>query len=110
MKPDSKILDDMAKMAGGAVNMFSGLQQQIRDDVRARIDELASRMNLVPREDLDRTTAMVKGLRDHVAALEKRIAALEGNKTQKTVQKTNKTAPQKTNKKTKKAAGGKKKK
>lgn len=71
MGPDPKILDDIARVAGGAVNILSGLQQQIREEIKARMDEMAARMELVPREDMDRAEA-------RIAALEKRIAALEG--------------------------------
>lgn len=73
MRPDPKILDDIARVAGGAVNLFSGVQQQVRDEIKSRMDEMASRMDLVPRDELDRALAMI-------AALEKRVAALEGKK------------------------------
>lgn len=72
MKPDPKILDDMARMAGGALNVFSGLQQQIREDVRARFEDMANRLDLVPREDFDQLQAMVVKLRQRVDALEKK--------------------------------------
>ena len=70
MGPDPKILDDIARVAGGAVNILSGLQQQLRDEIKSRIDEMADRMDLVPREDLDRAEA-------RISALEKRISFLE---------------------------------
>ena len=68
---DNKFFDDMARMAGGAVNMLSGLQQQIRDDVKSRIDEMAAKLDLVPREDLERLEA-------RVAVLEQALAAMAG--------------------------------
>jgi len=80
MKPDSKILDDLARVAGGAVNVFSGLQQQIRDDIKSRIDDMATKMDLVPRDDLDRALAQISALRSDVKALEKRVDALSGKK------------------------------
>jgi len=49
MGRDPKILDDMARVAGGAVNILSGVQQQIRDDVKARVDDMADRLDLVRR-------------------------------------------------------------
>lgn len=78
MGPDPKILDDLAKVAGGAVNILSGLQQQIRDEIKSRIDEMANRLDLVPREDLDRAEAMIEKLRRQQDAFEIRLAALEG--------------------------------
>ena len=70
MGPDPKILDDIARVAGGAVNI--GMQQQIREEIKSRMDDMAHRMDLVPREDLDRAMAMI-------AALEKRVEALENS-------------------------------
>ena len=71
MGPDPKLFDDIVRMAGGAVNIFSGLQQQIRDEIKSRIDETASRLDLVTREDMDRAEA-------RIARLEKELAALKG--------------------------------
>ena len=81
MRPDAKILDDIARVAGGAVNILSGVQQQIRDEIHARMDDAASRMDLVPREDLDRAMAMIAKLRARSDELEARLDALEGKKT-----------------------------
>jgi BMFP domain-containing protein YqiC len=73
IKPDPKFFDDLARVAGGAMNVFSGLKEQIESDVRARVEEMASRMDLVPREDFDR-------LELQVAALQKRVDELTGTK------------------------------
>lgn len=87
MGPDPKIFDDIARVAGGAVNIVSGLQQQIREDVKARIDEMASRMDLVPREDLDQALEQIKVLLSRVDMLEKRVDALEQPDSKKTITK-----------------------
>jgi len=93
MGPDPKILDDIARVAGGAVNILSGLQQQIREEIKARLEEMADRMDLVPREDMARAEA-------RIASLEKRVAALESAKSLKAVKTAEKkTAPKKTGKK-----------
>lgn len=73
MKPDPKIIDDLARMAGGAVNIFSGLQQQVREEIRSRVDEMLTRMDLVPREDFERLEAMVIQLRLRQEELEKQL-------------------------------------
>jgi len=73
MKPDPKIIDDLARMAGGAVNIFSGLQQQVREEIRSRVDEMLTRMDLVPREDFERLEAMVAQLRLRQEELEKQL-------------------------------------
>lgn len=53
------------------MNVFSGLREQVLNDVKARFDEMAARMDLVPREDFDR-------LQTQVAELQKRLDALQG--------------------------------
>lgn len=90
MKPDARIFDDIARLAGGAVNIASGMQQQIRDEIKARVEEMASRMDLVPREDFETLEAMVKKLRLEQEELKKRIETLESTNKPK------KTAPKKT--------------
>ena len=80
-QPDFKILDDLARVAGGAMNVFSGLREQILSDVKLRFDELAARMDLVPRDDFER-------LVERVNALQKQVDALSGSKkTQKAADK-----------------------
>ncbi len=68
MKPDPRIFDDITRMAGGAMNVFSGIREQILNDVKARFDELAHRMNWVPREDFDRLEMRVKELEKKMGA------------------------------------------
>ncbi len=79
-KLDPRFLDDIARVAGGAVNIVSGLQNQLREDVRSRMDSLADRADLVPREDLERAEAMLQKLRQRVDALEARLDKIEGKK------------------------------
>ena len=69
MKPDPRIFDDLSRVAGGAMNVFSGLREQILNDIKTRFEEMASRMDLVPREDFDRLEAQVKDLQKQIAAL-----------------------------------------
>lgn len=75
--PDPKILDDLARVAGGAVNVLSGLQEQIRNDIRDRMEEMATRLDLVPRDDLEQAKAMIAKLRTQVQTLESRVDLLE---------------------------------
>ena len=101
-KFDPRFLDDIARVAGGAVNIVSGLQNQLREDMRSRMDNLADRADLVPREDLERAEAMIQKLRQRIDGLETRLDKIEGKKS---------TAPKASAKKTvkKPASKGKKK-
>jgi BMFP domain-containing protein YqiC len=76
--PDPKMFDDIARVAGGAVNLLSGLQQQIQSDIKTRLDEMAVRLDLVPREDLDRAEARIAALEKTVAALKEKIDPKQG--------------------------------
>ncbi len=75
MKPDPRMFEDLTRMAGGAMNVFSGLREQILNDVKTRMEELASRLDLVPREDFERLEAQVKDLRKQVESLKSGTAA-----------------------------------
>lgn len=77
MSKREKIFDDIARVAGGSVSVLSGLQRQIREDVRSRIDELALKMDWVPRSEFERLEAMVVKARKEQETLEKRVKALE---------------------------------
>lgn len=79
-KFDPRFLDDIARVAGGAVNIVSGLQQQLREDLRSRVDSMADRADLVPREDMQRAEAMIATLRSRVDDLEARLDKIEGRK------------------------------
>lgn len=75
-----RILDDIAKVAGGGVSILSGVRSQIRNDVRTRIDDIAHRMDLVPREDFDRLEAVLQETRARCEELEQRLEKLEKKK------------------------------
>lgn len=98
MKPDPRIFDDLSRVAGGAMNVFSGLREQLLNDIKARFEEMATRMDLVPREDFDRLEAQVKELQKQVAALSGKKEPAQKPAAAKTAPK--KAAPKKPAKKT----------
>lgn len=104
-KLDPRFLDDIARVAGGAVNIVSGLQQQLREDLKSRVDDMANRADLVPREDMERAEAMIQKLRSRVDELEARLDKIEGKKAPVA-----KAAPKKKTEAKKSAPKGKKKK
>lgn len=74
MRPDPHFFDEMAKLAGGAANAFSGVQQQIREEIKTRVEEFATRMDLVPREDLERVESLLSDAIKRIEALEENTA------------------------------------
>lgn len=77
MPNDSKLLDDLARVAGGAVSLISTVRSQIQADVRSRVDSYADRLDLVSRAEVERLQALVAALRSEQDALKKRVAELE---------------------------------
>ena len=75
-----RILDDMARLAGGAVSLIGGVGQQAASEMRSRVDDLASDMDLVPREDFKRVEHLLSQSLLRIEALEKRIEKLEKKK------------------------------
>ncbi|MCD8497466.1 MAG: accessory factor UbiK family protein [Alphaproteobacteria bacterium] len=59
----AKILEDLSQLAGGVVSMASGLGRQIKEEIRARVDEVILKMDFVPRSEFERLEALVQKLR-----------------------------------------------
>lgn len=77
MQSESKILDDLAKLASGAAGALHGLRGEAEAAFRARLVRIAAEMDLVPRDEFEAFREMALEAREHAAELEKRIAALE---------------------------------
>ncbi len=73
----SKFFDDLAGVAGGAVSILAGLREEMAAMVRARVDEVVRRLDLVKREEFDAMAELARRGRAQAEALEKRVAALE---------------------------------
>lgn len=71
-KPNVRALDDIASLAGGAVNILASLRHQMRNEIKSRIDETIDRLDLVPREDYDSLQARVNELSERLQKLEEK--------------------------------------
>lgn len=80
MQKREKILDDVARIAGGTVGAFSGLTHNIREEVKSRVTEIVDRLDLVPRADLDRLETIIQETRTQNEDLKLRIEKLEKKK------------------------------
>jgi BMFP domain-containing protein YqiC len=75
----SKIIDDISQLAGGAVGLLNGVGQQVRGDMKARIEDMAADMDLIPRDEFERVEALLqKALTDN-EDIKKRLEKLEKN-------------------------------
>ena len=64
-------------MLGGAAGLTGGLSKSIQEDIKSHVDSFAAKMNLVPREDLERVETVLEQTRKMVEEQEKRIQDLE---------------------------------
>lgn len=72
-----KFFDDLAGVAGGAMSALAGLREEAEGTLRARVEDVIRKLDLVRREDLEAVQEMAANARSAQAAMEARIAALE---------------------------------
>lgn len=77
MSKPAQIIDDIAQLAGGATGILGGAGQHLRDDIKARVEDMADRLNLVPRADLDRVEALLNKALAEQKELKQRLEKLE---------------------------------
>ena len=77
MQTDSHILDDVARVATGAMGAASGLKGELDAMVRRRLESILARMDLVPRDEFDAVKEMAARARIESEALAERVAKLE---------------------------------
>lgn len=77
MQNENKILDDLAKLATGAVGVLQGLRGEIQEAVQQQIDKIVDRMELVSREEFEAAKEMAMLARKENEKLSARILALE---------------------------------
>lgn len=87
MQTKNRILDDLAKVANGAVSTLVGVKSEIEGTIRQQLERLLSDMDLVARDEFEAMKAVAIAARTEQEKMEKRIQALEAHianpKTQK---------------------------
>ena len=77
MQTDSHILDDVARVATGAMGAASGLKGELDAMVKRRLEGILAQMDLVPRDEFDAVKEMAVRARSESEALAERVAQLE---------------------------------
>jgi hypothetical protein len=77
MSDRPRIFDDMAGMAGGAMSVLSGMKAEAEALMRARVEDVLRRLDVVRREEMDAALEMAARARAGQEAAESRLAALE---------------------------------
>lgn len=77
MQTDNRFLDDLAKVATGALGVAAGMRAEAEVLLRQRFERFLSDMDLVTRDEFDAVKAMAAAARAEQETLQKRVAALE---------------------------------
>ena len=77
MQTQNRILDDMARLAGGTLGVFAGLRAEIDALVKQQMQRLLGDMDLVTREEFEAVKAMAAKAREEQDVLAERLAQIE---------------------------------
>lgn len=77
MQTDNRLLDDLARLATGAMGAAAGLTQELQAFWRQQLERIVADMDLVPREEFEAVKAMAQKARMEQEALAARLAELE---------------------------------
>ncbi len=77
MQTENRLLDDLARLASGALGTVTGMRDEFESRMRDHFERILGRMNLVRRDEFDAAQAMIAKARAAQEALEARVAALE---------------------------------
>ena len=97
MQTSNNILNDMAKVASGAVSAVTGLKGDAEGVLRRQIEHLLADMDLVTRDEFEAVKALAANARAEQEKLEARVVELEAQL--KAKKPAAKKAPRKTTKK-----------
>ncbi|RJF86738.1 accessory factor UbiK family protein [Oleomonas cavernae] len=77
MQTENRLLDDLARLATGAMGALQGVRQEADGVVRQLVERFVADMQLVPREEFEAVKAMAAKARAENEALAERLASLE---------------------------------
>jgi len=77
MQSQNRLLDDLARLAGGALGVASGMRGEVEARFREQLERLLAQMDLVTREDFEVVRALAIKAREEQESLAERVAALE---------------------------------
>jgi BMFP domain-containing protein YqiC len=77
MQTDNPLLDDLARVASGALGALTGMRGEVEARIRDQLERVLARMDMVTREEFDAVRAMAAKARAEQDRLLERIVALE---------------------------------
>jgi len=75
MQVDNKLLDDLARLAGGAVGALSGIRNEVEGQFRQQFERILAQMNVVSRDEFEAVKAMAAEARSRQEAAEEKAAS-----------------------------------
>ena len=90
MQSQNRFLDDLARVASGALGTLSGVRTEVETRLREQLERVLAGMDLVSRDEFEAVKAMAakarseqEDLAHRVAELESKLAALSSRETAK---------------------------
>jgi len=77
MQTTNKLLDDLARVASGALGVAAGMRDEVESAMRQRFARVLGDMDLVSRDEFEAVKAMAAKARSEEDALKIRVAQLE---------------------------------
>ena len=77
MQSQNRVLDDLARVASGALGVAAGLREEVEARLREQFERVLLRMDVVSREEFEVVQAMAAKAREEQERLAERLAALE---------------------------------
>jgi BMFP domain-containing protein YqiC len=77
MQSQSRFLDDLARVAAGAMSTLSGVKGEVESRLREQLERVLAGMDVVSREEFEAVKAMAAKARAEQEELAKRVADLE---------------------------------
>ena len=80
MQTRNKIFDDISQLMTNAMGVAQGAREEAETAMKGWVDRFLADRDLVTRDEFEAVRAMAQKAREENAALEARIAALEGGR------------------------------
>lgn len=77
MQIDSRLLDDLARLFGGALGTAQGARHEVEALFRRQVERTLGAMDLVSRDEFEAVKQMAATARKEQEALQERLARLE---------------------------------
>jgi len=77
MQSENRLLDDLAKIAGGAFSSFSTLKDEAEARLHEKLEKILVRMDLVKRDEFEAVQALAIRAREENEALAKQLNELQ---------------------------------